>query len=70
MKIHIREIGLAAFIALRENKKENFECENGSFVFESEKSKKGWMMEYLKSECYEHDELVMRLRDVVKNNRR
>ena len=70
MKIHIREIGLAAFIALRENKKEDFECENGAFVFENEKSKKEWMMEYLKSECYEHDELVMRLRDVVKNNRR
>ena len=63
MKVYIRELGLASYVAQELNiPHEKVESERGEFVFESDKAKRDWMKEYIQDKRYGHDEGVMILR--------
>jgi hypothetical protein len=61
-ELRTKEIGLAAYMTIKNCQLVNFE--NGEFVFTSEngKSIENWEIEYANSCCCKHDDAVMRLR--------
>jgi hypothetical protein len=62
MKIAIRDLGLAAYIRLKEKEATFIEFKEDKYVFESERDEDSWRVEYLNSCCYRHDSEVMALR--------
>lgn len=60
MEIKIKQLGLVAFINMKESK--FLDCKDNIYIFESDKTEKEWMLEYMQSECKEFDTNVMELR--------
>lgn len=64
MQVTVRELGLAAYLRV-------CDCQylgyiDSNFIFESEKDRDSWEVEYLNSLCYRHDSEIMTLRKLMK----
>lgn len=64
MVVHIKQLGLAAFVRMRGAKL--LQVEGKVFVFESDMTVTQWKAAYMNSECQQHDALVCELRDIVR----
>lgn len=62
MIIRVPEVGLAAYLRLKKAKFIAYDRDTGSFVFDTDKDKNAWMVEYLGTDCYEHDKEVITMR--------
>lgn len=56
------EVGLAAYIRIKGGHLKDFNESAGEYVFETDKTLSKWRLEYVNSQCYQHDKEVMSLR--------
>lgn len=62
MEIEVSELGLAAYLRLKKVPFIEYNSQIGAFVFTSNKTLDEWRVEYLSTDCYQHDKEVMSLR--------
>ena len=62
MRVETRDLGLAAYMKMREQKLIDFFKPNRVFIFESDRDETAWRIEYLDTQCHEHDRVLMELR--------
>lgn len=63
MKIHVQQLGLAAYIQMRGG--QLIGVDQRQFVFETDRPVGAWRVEYTNSECSRHDALVCELREHI-----
>lgn len=61
-KLSTTEVGLAAYIRIKGGDFTDFKEDSGEYIFNTEKSLSRWRLEYVNSQCYQHDKEVMSLR--------
>lgn len=64
MQVKVRELGLAGYLKSKKCKLIGYIDDH--FVFETEKTKEVWEIEYLNSCCFTHDNCIMTLRKLMK----
>lgn len=64
MQVTVRELGLAAYLRVSGCRFLGYVDDH--FVFESERDRENWEVEYLNSLCYRHDSEIMTLRKLMK----
>ena len=72
MIIKVKELGLVAYMQMRECVLSRYVTEKGVFELESEESLslEDWSLEYSNSCCSQHDRNILTLRNLVRNSKR
>lgn len=62
MEVEVRELGLAAYLRIKKVLMLRYDPQVGAFVFESDKTLDEWRVDYMGTDCFQHDKEVMSLR--------
>jgi hypothetical protein len=62
MELYVKELGLAAYIAIKGGILNHYDNASDSFVFITDKDINAWRVEYFSSESYQHDSKLLSLR--------
>lgn len=60
--VKVSELGLAAYLRIKGVSMVSFDKVTSSYHFDSDRTLDEWRVEYMGTECYQHDKEVMSLR--------